>query len=221
MKVIIFGATGMIGQCILTECIKSSIVEEILIVGRSSYGINNSKIKEIIHNDFLDYSEIENELKGYDACFYCLGASSVEMTKEQYYDITYNYTVTIAEVLSRQNLNMSFTFISGAGTDETAKSRMYWARVKGKAENVLLEYPFKSLSLFRPAYIKALDGIKSTYSMYKYFGWILYPLLKTFFPKFVITSRELGLAMINSVFQKEKAKIFENHEIKKLAYLTL
>jgi nucleoside-diphosphate-sugar epimerase len=218
MKVILFGATGMVGQCVLTECLKSPMVEEILIVGRISCGIKSTKIKEIIHNDFLNYSGIENELKVYDACFYCLGVSSLGMSKEKYYDITYNYTVAIAEVLSRQNPNLSFTFISGAGTDEAEKSRVHWARVKGKAENVLRKYNFKSLTLFRPAYIKALDGVKPSYSLSKYFDWLLYPVLKTFFPKTVITSRELGLAMINSMFKEEKVRVFESSEIKKLAY---
>ncbi|MCK4699381.1 MAG: NAD-dependent epimerase/dehydratase family protein [Bacteroidales bacterium] len=219
MKIIIFGATGMVGQSVLTECLKSPIVEEILIVGRRSCGIKNNKIKEIIHNDFIDYSGIENELKAYDACFYCLGVSSVGMSKEKYYDITYNYTVAVADTLGRQNHNMSFSFISGAGTDETEKSRIHWARVKGKAENVLRKYPFRSLALFRPAYIKALDGVKPSHSLNKYFGWFFYPVLKTFFPKTVITSEELGKAMINSMFQKEKVRIIENEEIKNLAYV--
>lgn len=219
MKVIIFGATGMVGQCVLTECLKNPAIEEILIIGRKSCGIKNPKIKEIIHHNFLDYSDIENELKAYDACFYCLGVSSVGMSKEKYYDITYNYTVAVGEILSRQNKNMSFAFISGAGTDETEKSRVHWARVKGKAENVLRKYPFKSLSLFRPAYIKVLDGVKPSYSINKYFDWFFYPVLKTFFPKTVITSEELGKAMINSMFQKEKARIIENEEIKNLAYV--
>lgn len=219
MKVILFGATGMVGQCVLTECLKSSIIQEVLIIGRKSCGIENSKIKEIVHGDFLDYSKIETELKGYDSCFYCLGVSSVGMSKDKYYEITYNYTVAVAEVLSKQNPNISFSFISGAGTDETETSRTYWSRVKGKAENVLRAYPFKTLSLFRPAYIKALGGVKPSYSLNKYFDWVLYPVLKKLFPKYVITSKELGRAMINSTLQKEKVRIIENHEIKELVYL--
>lgn len=218
MKIILFGATGMVGQCILNECLKSTIIEEILIIGRRSCGIKNTKINEIIHNNFLDYSVVEKEFKAYDACFYCLGVSSVGMSKEKYYNITYNYTLAVAEVLSWQNPNIRFAFISGAGTDGTEKSKVNWARVKGKAENVLRDYQFKSLSLFRPAYIKAMDGVKPSYSINKYFDWLLYPVLKTFFPKTVITSRELGLAMINSIFQKEKVKVLESSEIKKLAY---
>ena len=217
MKIILFGATGMIGQGVLIECLKNPLVKQILIVGRKSCGIKNKKIEEIIHDDFLDYSNIQSSFKNHNACFYCLGVSSAGMTKEKYYNITYNYTKAVAGVLSRQNPNMSFTFISGAGTDETEKSHMNWARVKGKAENVLRKYPFKTLSLFRPAYIKALDGVKPSYSINKYFDWFFYPMLKTFFPKTVITSRELGLATINSTFQKEKVRTFESHEIKKLA----
>ncbi|MCK4920416.1 MAG: NAD(P)H-binding protein [Bacteroidales bacterium] len=219
MKIILFGATGMVGQCVLTECLKSPIIKDILIIGRKSCGIKDDKIKEIIHNDFLDYSNIESELKGYDACFYCLGVSSSGMSKDKYYDITYNYTVAVAEVLIKQNPAMRFSFISGAGTDEKEKSILNWARVKGKAENVLRKYQFKSLSLFRPSYIKALEGVKPTYTMYIYFDWLLYPILKTFFPKTTVTSEELGKAMINSVFQTEEVRIIESPDIKKLADL--
>ena len=221
MKVIIFGATGMVGQSVLTECLRSKDVGEILIIGRKSCEIESPKIKEIIHNNFLDFSKIETEFKGYDACFYCLGVSSLGMSKDKYFDITYNYTIAVADALSKQNPGMHFAFISGAGSDSKEKSRTNWARVKGKAENVLQKYPFRSISLFRPAYIKALDNVIPSYSTNKYFDWLLYPVLKTFFPKAVITSRELGLAMINSTFQKEKVKIIENSGIQKLATLKI
>lgn len=216
MKVILFGATGMVGQCVLNQCLKSSIIKEILIVGRRSCEIKDDKIKEIIHSDFLDYSEIEDQFHGYDGCFYCLGISSVGMSKEQYYNITYNYTAAIAEVLGKLSPAISFGFISGAGTDETEKSRTNWAKVKGKAENILREHPFKSICLFRPAFIKAHKGYKPSSAMYKYFSW-LYPLLKAVFPKYVITSEELGQAMINSMFQEERVRILENVEMKVLA----
>ncbi|MCF8381228.1 MAG: NAD(P)H-binding protein [Bacteroidales bacterium] len=221
MKIIIYGATGMVGQSVLNECLKSPIIKEVLIIGRKSIGISNTKIKEIIHSNFLDYSSIVSELKGYDACFYCLGVSSTKMSKEKYFEITYDYTVAAAEVLSKQNPDMRFTFVSGAGTDETGKSRQNWAVVKGKAENILSNYPFKTVSLFRPAYIKAVDGIKSTYVFYIYFGWLLYPIVKTFFPKYAITTRELGKAMINTIFQNETVRTYESSDIKKLAYINL
>lgn len=214
MKVILFGATGMVGHCVLIECLKSSIIDKILIVGRRSCGIESDKIKEIIHKDFLNYSEIENQFQGYDACFYCLGVSSVGMSKDKYYDITVNFTIAIAEALAKLNPAISFGFISGAGTDETEKSRTNWARVKGRAENVLRDYPFRSLSLFRPAFIKAEKGYKSPHKMYKYFAWLLYPILTAVWPKYVITSQELGSSMINSVNQTEKVKIYENKEMK-------
>ncbi len=214
MKVILFGATGMVGHCVLTECLKSSIIEEILIVGRRSCGIENDKIKEIIHGDFLDYAKIQDQFSGYDACFYCLGVSSVGMSKERYSEVTYDYTVAIAEVLGKLEPAISFAFISGAGTDDTEKSRTNWSNVKGKAENVLRNYPFKSVSLFRPAFIQTEKGYKSTYTMYKYFSWLLIPLLTAFWPKYIITSKELGLAMINSMFQKEKVRTLENNDMK-------
>ncbi len=209
----------MIGQSVLFECLKSPIIKEILIVGRKSCGIKNSKINEIIHNDFLDYSKIDTDFIGYDACFYCLGVSSVGMPNEKYYNITFDYTVTIAEVLSSTTPNIRFGFISGAGTDETETSKTYWARTKGKAENILKTYSFKSLSIFRPAYIKALNEVKPSYTLNKYFDWLLYPLLKNIFPKYVITSEEMGKGMINSLFQKEKILILESSDIKQLAYL--
>ena len=141
------------------------------------------------------------------------------MPKEKYFEITYDYTVAVAEVLTKQNQNMSFTFISGVGTDETEKSRINWRVVKGKAENVLRNYPFKTLSLFRPAYIRPLEGVTASYTLCKYFDWLIYPIFNLFYSKFVITSEELGKAMINSVFQKEKVKIIENEEIKKMSTL--
>jgi len=216
INAIIFGATGHIGQGVLIECIESQYIESVLVVGRTSCCMRNSKLKEIIHSDFLDYSAIENELTGYNACFFCLGVSSAGMKEEKYHLITHDFTVAAADVLLRRNPDMTFCFISGAGTDDTLKSRMMWARVKGKAENSLKEFSFKKLYLMRPAYIQPVKGVRSRLSMYKILG-PLFPLWKFLFPKNVTTSEEVGLAMINAVLFGYEKQTLENRDMIRLA----
>ena len=216
IKTILFGATGMIGSGVLIECLDNAEVASVLVIGRRSCGKKHEKLKEIIHDNFLDYSLIEGELSGYNACFFCLGVSSVGMSEEQYHIITHDYVVTAAEVLSRLNPGMTFCFISGAGTDDTLKSRMMWARVKGKAENRLKSFPFKHVYLMRPAYIQPIKGVKSSYFMYKVLGPI-YPLLKRLFPKYVTNTEEVGQAMINAVLHGADRQTLENKEIIQLA----
>jgi len=216
IKAIIFGATGHIGQGVLLESLESPHLSSVLVIGRKSCGRKHNKLKEIIHTNFLDYSDIENELTGYNACFYCLGVSSVGMTAEQYHLITYDYTVAAAKILSRQNPEMTFCFISGAGTDDTMKSRMMWARVKGNAENSLKKVPFKNLYLMRPAYIQPVKGVQARLTMYKILG-PLFPLLKFLFPNLVTTSEEVGLAMINAVLFGYEKQTLENRDMIRLA----
>jgi uncharacterized protein YbjT (DUF2867 family) len=216
IKAIIFGATGHIGQGVLLESLESPHVSSVLAIGRKSCGRKHNKLKEIIHTNFLDYSDMENELTGYNACFYCLGVSSAGMTEEKYHLITYDYTVAAAEILSRQNPEMTFCFISGAGTDDTMKSRMMWARVKGKAENSLEKFPFKNLYLMRPAYIQPVKGVQARLAMYKILG-PLFPLWKFLFPNLVTTTEEVGLAMINAVLYGYDKKTLENRDMIRLA----
>lgn len=216
IKAILFGATGQIGQGVLIECLESPDVKSVLVIGRSGCGVKDDKITEIIHGDFMDYSSIEKRLSGYNACFYCLGVSSVGMSKEDYHKITYDYTVKTAEALTRHNKDMTFCFISGAGTDNKEKSRMMWSRVKGKAENALNTYPFKNLYLMRPAYIQPMKGVKTRLKMYKYLG-PLYPVWRFLFPKGVTNTEEVGKAMINAVLYGYEKQTLENSDIIRLA----
>ena len=219
IRVIIFGATGMIGSGVLIECLDNPEVESVLIIGRRSCGKEHEKLKEIIHDNFMDYANIEKDLSGYNACFFCLGVSSAGMSEEQYHIITHDYVVKAAEVLSRLNPDMTLCFISGAGTDDTLKSRMMWARVKGKAENSLKSFPFKNLFLMRPAYIQPVKGVKPTLTMYKILG-PFYPLWRRLFPKYVTTTEEVGQAMINAVLYGAAKQTLENKDIIQLAKKT-
>ena len=161
MKVILFGATGMVGQGVLRECLLDPGIESVLAVGRNPLRERQPKLREILHNDFTDYSDIEPQLTGYDACFFCLGVSSVGMEAERYRHLTYDVTLAAAKILLRLNPQMVFVYVTGRGTDSTEQGRLMWARVKGKTENDLLKLPFKAAYIFRPAGIQPLHGIRS------------------------------------------------------------
>ena len=161
MKIILFGATGMVGQGVLRECLLDSGIESVLAVGRSPTGQRHPKLREILHDNFVDYSAIESQLAGYDACFFCLGVSSVGMNEERDRHLTYDITLAAATTLARLNSQMVFVYVTGQGTDSSEKGRLMWARVKGKTENDLLKLPFKAAYLFRPAAIQPLHGIRS------------------------------------------------------------
>lgn len=198
IRAILTGATGMVGEGVLHECILSDDVETVLVIGRKPCGINHPKLKEIIHTDFYDISAIESQLTGYNACFFCLGTTSIGKNEDEFYKISYTLTMHFAETLCRLNTGMTFCYISGAGTDSSEKGRVMWARVKGKTENDLVKLPFKQVFNFRPAFMNPTKGLKNTLACYKYISW-MYPLLHMLFPKYIITLKELGLAMINSV----------------------
>ena len=159
MKVILFGATGMVGQGVLRECLVDPDVESVLVVGRSPTSQKHAKLREILHDNFMDFSKIESELRGYDACFFCLGVSSVGMDAERYRHLTYDVTMAAANTLVRLNPNMVFTYVTGRSTDSTEQGPLRWARVKGKTENDLLKLPFKAAYMFRPAGIQPLHGV--------------------------------------------------------------
>ena len=220
IKAILFGASGMIGQGVLIEAIGHPQVASVLAIGRKRCGLQHQKLREIIHEDFLDYSAIESQLSGHNACFFCLGVSSAGMSPEMYHTITHDYAVAAAELLSKLNPDMVFCFISGAGTDETGKSRMRWARVKGKTENSLKSFPFKGLYLMRPAYIQHRKGVKASYAFYKILAPI-YPLLRFLFPKSVTNTEEVGKAMINAVLFGADKQTLENSDIISLAQKNL
>jgi uncharacterized protein YbjT (DUF2867 family) len=215
MRVILFGATGMVGQGVLRECLRDPEVERVLVIGRSSIGNQNEKVREIVHRDFLDFSSIEAQLGGYDACFFCLGVSSVGMKEQDYTRVTYDYTMAAAEVLAKQNPGMTFIYVSGTGTDSSEKGSLMWARVKGRTENTLFKLPLKAYA-FRPGYVQPLDGIKSKtrlYSaLYSAVG-ALYPLLLAIFPKYVTTTEQVGRAMICVAQRGAPKRLLENDDI--------
>jgi len=212
IRAIVTGATGMVGEGVLIECLQHPQVEAVLVINRKPCGIIHSKLKEIIHKDFFDLSAIEDQLSGYNACYFCLGVSSVGMKEPEYYKLTYTLTLNVAQTLSRLNADMTFCYVSGASTDSTEKGRSMWARVKGKTENDLAKLPFKQEFNFRPGFMKATDGQKNVISLYKYISW-LYPILRRFFPGMVSTLAEVGQAMINVTLHGYDKQVLEVRDI--------
>jgi hypothetical protein len=212
IKAILTGVTGMVGEGVLHECLQHNEVEEVLVVGRRTCGVTHLKLEEILIPDFFDLSAIENKLAGYNACFFCLGVSSIGMKEAEFYKLTYLLTMNFATVLAKQNSGMIFCYISGAGTDSTEKGRMMWARVKGKTENDLAKLSFKKVYNFRPGIMKPTKGLKNTLRFYKYFGWLL-PVIKLIAPKKVSSLRELGLAMINAASKGYEKQTLEVKDI--------
>ncbi len=206
----------MVGEGVLHECLQSDDVEQVLILGRRPYGLVHPKVKEIVHADLYDLSAIEDQLRGYNACYFCLGTSSVGMSEEDFTKITYTLTMHVATVLSRQNADMTFCYVSGGGTDSTEKGRVMWARVKGRTENDLMKLPFKQVFNFRPGYMHPTPGLKNTLSYYKYLSW-LYPVFKLLFPGFVTTLADLGRAMIQVTLRGYSKPHIEVRDIKILS----
>ncbi len=224
MKVVLFGATGMVGQGVLRECLIDPEVESVLSVVRRSSGQTHQKLKEIIHDNFFDFSKIENDLRGYDACFFCLGITSVGLSEEEYQRITYDITITAAQTLLKLNPNLTFVFVSGTGTDSSETSKTMWARIKGKTENALLQMPFKAKYMFRPAFIQPLHGITSKTKLYRVFYILMapvYPLLKLFLPRHVTTTEDVGRAMLIVAKHGSSKNILENADIDEMARGTL
>lgn len=215
-KVIITGATGMVGKGVLLECLDHEDIGEVLVIGRSPVGMEHPKLKELIHKDFIDFSGEKNKLTGYDACYFCLGISAAGLTEEQYKKITYDYTLSLARTLLELNQDMTFIYVSGQGTDSTEKGRMMWARVKGKTENDLLNLGFKNAYMFRPGAIIPLRGIKSrtkSYQfMYDYFMWLVKG-IKAIAPNSVVNTTQIGLAMINAMLKGYDKKVLKPKDI--------
>jgi uncharacterized protein YbjT (DUF2867 family) len=219
MKVILFGATGMVGQGVLRECLLDPDVERVLSIVRAPTGQRNPKLRELVHNDFFDFSAIENDLAGYDACFFCLGVSSAGMKEADYRRVTYDITLAAARVLARLNPAMTFIYVSGQGTDSSEKGRSMWARVKGKTENDLLRLPFRAAYMFRPGAIVPLHGVKSKTELYQFFYTTLGPLLPMMykvFPQYVTTTEQIGRAMLIVAKQGAPKSILENSDINKI-----
>jgi len=217
MKVIITGATGMVGEGVLLECLSNPKVTDILIINRSPYtGNKNSKLKEILVSDFFNLEDVKDQLKGYDACFYCAGKSSVGMNEEDYTRITYDMVLSFAETLLDFNPGMTFCHVSGTSTDSTEKGKVMWARIKGKAENALMKLPFKGVYNFRPALMKPTAGQKYLHGYNKMYPF-LYPLLRLIMPGKACTMQEIGQAMINSVLKGYPKHVLEVKDIKILS----
>jgi uncharacterized protein YbjT (DUF2867 family) len=216
IKAIIFGATGMVGEGVLHVALEHPDIESVLVIGRKPCDMKHPKLKELIHNDFYDYSAIEKKLVGYNACFFCLGVSSVGMSEKDYTRVTFDLTMEAAKALSRLNPGMTFCYVSGAGTDSTEKGRIMWARVKGKVENYLRDLPFKSVYSFRPGFIKPIASLRHAHGISKVAG-MLYPLLRVISPKYVCTLDDVGLAMIQAAKAEPSRRIIENRDIARLA----
>ncbi|MBI1307754.1 MAG: epimerase [Bacteroidetes bacterium] len=222
MKVIITGATGMVGKGVLLVCLEDESVEKVLCIVRSSTGITHPKLKEVLHSDFFNLSPVEAELKGYDACFFCLGVTSLGLKEDQYRHLTYDLTLNFAAVVLAQNPGIQFNYVSGAGTDSTEKGRSMWARVKGKTENDLLKSGFKKAVMFRPGFIQPMRDIRSKTGWYQAMYNVLkvfYPLLKKM-PKYVTDTDTLGRAMIRSVLKKDVKPVLESVDINELGVVS-
>ena len=239
LKVIITGSTGMVGEGVLLVCLDSADVESVLVINRKPCGIEHPKLEEIIHKDFMNLSPIENQLVGYNACFFCAGVSSIGKKEDEYRKITYDLTMNFAQALikvhastplsmnssnnsennlsraeSRDDLvNLTFCYVSGSGTDGTESSRFAWARIKGKTENDLLKLGFKDAYMFRPAYIEPYVGQKYAYKIYKFTSPI-YPLLLKLFPNYFGSMKELGNSMINVTLSGFEKKVLEVVDIR-------
>jgi hypothetical protein len=213
LKLIITGSTGMVGEGVLFECLQNQNVIEVLIINRRYYECDHPKLKELIVPDFFKLQEFAESIKGYDACFFCAGVSSVGMKEDKYDYITYHTTLSFAKTLLTYNPNMVFVYVSGSGTDSSEKGRMMWARVKGKTENELMKLPFKAAYNFRPGIMLPFEGQKNWRSIYKFIA----KAIKMFIPKNVLTMQQVGRAMINAATTGYPRSILEITDIKKLA----
>src|SRR5579872_3096087 len=206
----------MVGQGVLRECLLDPDVQRVLSIVRSATDREDPKLRELVHKDFFDFSTIENQLSGLDACFFCLGVSSAGLSEEKYRRITYDLTIAAAQTLARLNPSMTFIYISGAGTDSTERGRTMWARVKGQTENALLSMPFRAAYMFRPGVIVPLHGIKSKTRAVQFFytlsGPVL-PWLERHWPNQITTTEKLGRAMLKAAKQGAPKRVLETSDI--------
>lgn len=220
MRVILFGATGMVGQGVLRECLLSPDVTSVLTVGRRLSGQTHEKLQELTHSDFSDFTPLESKLTGFDACFFCLGVTSAGISEAEYTRVTYGFTMAAASVLAPFNPGMTFIYVSGAGTDSSERGRTMWARVKGRTENALLKQPFKAVYMFRPGLIQPLPGIVSRTRLYRVLYTVMspfLPLLKSLFPDSMTTTESVGRAMIYAARFGAPTPVLETRDINDLA----
>ena len=220
MKVILFGATGMVGEGVLRECLEDARVQSVLVIGRSSNRLTDPKIREILHTDFLDFKPIQSQFAGYDACFFCLGVSAAGKSEDDYRRLTYDVTLAAAEAIVAVSPDLTFCYVSGEGTDSTEHGRIMWARVKGKTENALLRMPFKAAYMFRPGYIQPLKGVRSKTGWYQAIYNVigpLYPVLRRLVPRYVTTTVNVGRAMIQVAANGYSKQILATNDINLVA----
>jgi len=219
MKVLIFGATGMVGQGVLRECLLAPDVESVVAIGRNPTGQQHPKLRDLVHRNMYDYGDVESQLQGFDACFFCLGVSSVGMDAERYRHLTYDITLAAAATLARLNPQMVFVYVTGAGTDSSEQGRVRWARVKGKTENDLLKLPFRAAYMFRPGAIQPLHGVRSKTAWVQAIYVAAAPLLSWLSrvaPKYVTTTEQMGRAMISVARDGYPKPVLESEDINRL-----
>ena len=220
MNVVIFGATGMVGRGVLLECLDDARVERVLVISRRTVEVSHPKLREIIHQDFFDFTDIQSQFAALGACFFCLGVSSIGISEREYDHLTYDLTLAAANALVATTTRLTFCYVSGEGTDSTEQGRLAWARIKGRTENALLRMPFKAAYMFRPGYIQPLRGIRSKTQWYQLlYGVIgsLYPLLRRILPRYVTTTVNIGRAMIEVASTGYPTQILFSPDINRLA----
>jgi uncharacterized protein YbjT (DUF2867 family) len=220
MRVILFGATGMIGQGVLHECLSDPRVDSVLAIGRSRSGQDHPKLRQLTRTDFFDYRDVLSEITGYDACFFCLGVSSAGMSEPDYDRVTRELTLAAATALGERNPGIVFCYVSGVGADSSETGRVMWARVRGKLENELLRMPSISALIFRPGYVHPMKGIRSRTALYNLFYTFtkpLYPVLRRIAPAYVTTTVNMGRAMIAAAVKPPAKRVLENPDINALA----
>lgn len=220
MKVVLFGGTGMVGQGVLRECLLDDGVTEVLSIVRTQSGQPNPKLRELVHRDFYDFTSVAGQLSGFDACFFCLGATSAGKTEAEYTRITYDITIAAASVLVKMSPRMTFIFVSGASSDSTEQGRVMWARIKGKAENAVLAMPFKASYVFRPAVIQAKHGITSRTTLYRVLYpviGIIMPVIRLIAPRYITTTDTIGRAMLIVARKGAPKRLLENGDINDVA----
>jgi uncharacterized protein YbjT (DUF2867 family) len=222
IKVLMFGASGMVGTAVLRECLADPQVVRVVTIGRSAATLHSAKLEEIIHADLSNYDSIETSLRDFDACFFCLGVSSANSSEDDYRRVTYDYTLAAANTLVRLNPRMTFVYVSGAGTDSSGTGRIMWARVKGRTENALLALPFAAAYMLRPGIIQPLHGIRSKTRSYRVFyslSAFLLPVLRALFPNHVLTTTQIGSAMLNLAKHGYAKRILQTRDIRAVSKL--